>query len=261
MHKKDKTIRKIFVPEDDYTLFFMDYEQVEYRIFASYAKATGLIDAIHKGHDVHQATAGIIYNVPYDEVTDEQRTKAKTVNFSILYGAGEAKLASGLTLSLTEARNFKAKYFAQLPEAEPFISQVQRVTKTRGYIKNLYGRRRRLNYNECYKAPNALIQGAAADLMKAKLVVMYKFLKEGNYRTRILLPVHDEVIFEVHNEEHHILPKLKWLMSEYEKFRVPIETDIEMGSPSWGEKTSYEIETEPPSAEELQRIYDYDLFK
>lgn len=187
---------------------------------------------------MHQATASIIYDVPYDEVTEEQRTKAKTVNFSLIYGQGDESSAMSLGMTITQAREFKRHYFAMIPEAEPFIFSVQRVTRTRGYIKNFYGRKRRLKTDEVYKAPNALIQGCAADYIKSKIVDIYKFLLYGGYKTRLLKVVHDELVFEVHDSERHLLPKLRWLLSDFETFRVPITAGVELGEPSWGEKVT-----------------------
>lgn len=261
LHKKDKHIRKIFIPSSNYRLAFLDLDQVEYKQFAHYAQASGLIEMIKKGHDVHQATAALIYSVPYEEVTEDQRGKAKTINFSLLYGAGEVKTASSLDMSVSEARKFKDNYFNQIPEALPFIAQVQRVTKTRGYIKNMYGRRRRLTYNECYKAPNALIQGCAADYFKSKIVAIYAFLKSNGYRTRMLVPVHDELVFEVHHAEMYVIPKLRWLFSDYDNYRVPITAGVEMGDPSWGQKIDVDV-VEPlrPCDEELDNMRTYNVY-
>jgi DNA polymerase-1 len=259
--KKDKRIRKVFIPAEGFRLWFMDLDQIEYRLFAHYAQSTGLIEAIHHGKDVHQATAAIIYNVPYDMVTDEQRTRAKTVNFSLIYGQGDAASAASLKMTVSDARRFKDTYFAQIPEAAPFIAQVQRVTKTRGYIKNAYGRRRRLKYEECYKAPNALIQGCAADYIKDKIVDIYKFLKGNNFKSRMIMVVHDEIIFEVHDSEEHIIPKLRQLLSEFEAFRVPITAGVEYGNPSWGEKEKpTDIGFAEPSEEEYKLMLNYNVF-
>jgi len=234
--KKDTSIRRAFIPSDGYELWMMDLDQIEYRLFAHYSKAEGLIQAIINGQDIHRATAAIIYNVPYDEVTDEQRSKAKTVNFSLIYGQGDQALADSLKMTIGDAVRFKNRYFANIPEAKPFIDAVERVTRTRGYIVNFYGRRRRLKSDEVYKAPNALIQGCAADYIKHKMVRIYKYLKMNNYKTRMLLVVHDEIIFEVHKDEKHLIPKLRWLLSDFETFRVPITAGVEKGNPSWGQK-------------------------
>jgi DNA polymerase-1 len=254
--KDDTRIRKAFVPSsDEYGLYFMDLDQVEYRLFAHYAKAEELIKSIKKGWDIHRATAAILFSVPYDEVTDEQRSKAKTMNFALIYGMGINALAGNLKCIVSEAHDFRNRYFAQIPEAEPFISQVQRVCRTRGYIRNFYGRRRRLKYNEVYKAVNALIQGCAADYIKSKIIKIYRFLKYNNYKTRMINVVHDEIVFEVHKDELHILPKLRWLLSDFETFRVPITAGVDKGNPSWGQKQKdVPIDFEKLTDEELKLI-------
>src|SRR5690606_39727172 len=116
----------------------------EYRLFAHYPKAEGLRQAIKKGQDIHRASAAIIYSVAYGEVTDEQRSKGKTVNSSLVYGQGDQALADSLKMTTGDAVRFKNRYFANIPEAKPFIDAVERITRTRGYVVNFYGRRRRL---------------------------------------------------------------------------------------------------------------------
>ncbi len=259
--KKDKRIRRAFIPgSDEYELWFMDLDQVEYRLFAHYAVAMGLVTAIKEGLDVHTATASILFGVPYDQVTDEQRAAAKTMNFALIYGQGLAALARSLKTTQSKASEFKSRYFAQIPEAEPFIASVHRVTKTRGYIRNHYGRRRRLKYDECYKAPNALIQSCAADYLKKRIVLLGKFLLAMGYKTRMLLPVHDEIAFHVHKNERHILPKLRWLMSDFETFRCPITAGIEKGAPSWGQKEKADIGFEPLTEQEWAAVNNYNLY-
>lgn len=235
--------------------------QVEYRLFSHYAKASGLIEAIHHGKDVHRATASIIYNVPYEDVADEQRSKAKTINFALIYGMGNQATADSLDMNVSEAMDFKNRYFANIPEAKPFIDAVERITRTRGYVVNFYGRRRRLKSDEVYKAPNALIQGCAADYIKHKMVRIYKYLKMNNYKTRMLLAVHDEIIFEVHKDEKHLIPKLRWLLSDFETFRVPITAGVEKGNPSWGQKIEPEdVGFEAFTKEELEAIDNYNVY-
>jgi len=259
--KKDKRIRRAFVPADDFGLCFMDLDQIEYRLFAHYAKAIGLIEAIKSGHDVHQATGAIIYNILYDLVTEVQRTKAKTVNFSLIYGQGDEASADSLKMTIAEARAFKEHYFAMIPEARPFIQMVQRITRTRGYIMNRYKRRRRLTHDEVYKATNALIQGCAADYIKHKIVLIYKFLAANNYRTRMINCVHDELVVEYHFDEKHLLPKVRYLMSDFETFRVPITAGVEYGNPSWGEKVlADDVGFVEPTQEELTNMNSFDIF-
>ncbi|MNC01449.1 DNA polymerase I [compost metagenome] len=261
--KKDKRIRRLFIPTQGYTLWFMDLDQIEYRLFAHYAQAKGLIEAIKNGHDVHAATAAIIYNKPIEDITEEERQAAKTVNFSLVYGQGDEATSISLKLNMIETRRFKATYFANIPEAEPFIKTVQKVVRARGFVRNFYGRRRRLKSDEAYKAPNALIQGCAADYIKNKLALIYKYLKAYKRLTRLVNIVHDELIPEVHNtEEAYLVPRLRWLLSDFETFRVPITAGAEVGGPSWGEKTSPEQDVgfEELTAEEMEKTLAHNVF-
>lgn len=239
----------------------MDLDQVEYRLFAHYAQAQGLIEAIKNGHDVHQATAAIIFNKPYEEVTEDERAKAKTINFGLIYGQGDELTAALLKMTVAEARRFKQHYFAMIPEALPFIHTVHKVVRTRGYVKNKYKRRRRLTWDEAYKAPNALIQGCAADYIKHKIVLIYKFLMAHGYKTRMVNVVHDELVLEVHKSELHLVPKLRWLLSDFKEFRVPITAGAEKGNPSWGEKVDPgDVGFEPLTEEEMQCTLEFNVF-
>lgn len=236
--KKDKRIRSAFIPDDDFILYFMDLDQVEYRLFAHYAKAEGLLEAIRNGYDVHTATAAIIYNKPIDQVTEEEREKAKRINFAKIYGQGIDATAALLKMTLTESALFNATYFAAIPEAKPFINTVHHVIKLRGYIKNFYGRRRRLTTNEGYKAPNALIQGCAADYIKNKLVGILKYLRYNNLKTYLANIVHDELVIAFHKDELAHVPVLRRLLSEFKAFRCPITAGVDKGAPSWGHKVA-----------------------
>jgi len=262
--KKDKRIRSAFIPEDNYVLYFMDLDQIEYRLFAHYSKAKGLIEAITAGYDVHSATAALIFNKSVDDVTPDERQKAKTVNFALVYGQGDVATSEMLKISMTETVAFKANYFGAIPESRPFISTVHEVIKARGFIKNFYGRRRRLSSNDCYKAPNALIQGCAADYIKFKLVNIYKYLEYHNLKTRLVCIVHDELIIEVHKEELSHVPVLRWLLSDFEAFRCPITAGVEMGDPSWGQKADGQADVgfdEPQDKMYLHHnVYDGSVF-
>lgn len=237
--KKEKRIRKAFIPTPGYNLVFMDLDQIEYRLFAHYAEAEGLIEAIKKGYDVHQATASLVYKVPYASVNEQQRNRAKTINFALIYGMGNAALADALGLTLAEAIDFSNDYFMAIPEALPFIRFVKVVVAQRGYSINAYGRRRHLEADQLYKAPNSLIQGCAADYIKNKMVLIYKYLLKNQLKSRIILIVHDELVFEIHKEEMYILKTLQYLLSDYKNFCVPITAGIDIGNPSWGDKKPY----------------------
>ena len=265
--KRDKRIRKAFIPDDGYTLYFFDLDQVEYRLFAHYAKLPSLLEQIHNGYDVHTATAATLFGKDMDELSkavhagdDEAtalRSRAKTLNFALIYGMGNQALANDLKVSLTEATDIKARYFSTMPEARDFISTVQQVIKMRGYVRNFFGRRRRLDADDCYKAPNALIQGCAADYIKFKIVRMYKYMKYNNLKTHMVNVVHDEVVINFHNDEIDQAPIIRWLMSDFETFRCPITAGSEFGKPSWGQKEEQEIGFKEP---DNMDFLSYDVF-
>lgn len=246
--KKDIRIRKAFIPDsDDYTLWFMDLDQIEYRLFVHYAIIPSLIEAIKNGHDIHAATAALIYDMPIDtlleRLADENdkeaasmRSNGKTINFALIYGVGQDHLAELLNVSKSEAAAMKYKYFREMPEAQVFIRQVHAVIKARGYVKNFYGRRRRLDHNDCYKAPNALIQGCAADYIKDRMIAMFKYIMHYNLMTSLRLIVHDEILVHVHKDEQEHIPALRWILSDFTTFRCPITAGAEYGDRSWGEK-------------------------
>lgn len=244
--KKDKSIRRAFIPDDNCTMWFMDLDQVEYRLFAHYAKIPSLLAQIANGYDVHTATAATLFGKDMDELAkkvhegdDEAtaiRSRAKTLNFALIYGMGNQALANDLKVSLTEATEIKAKYFSTMPEAKVFIDTVQQVIKLRGFVKNFYGRRRRLDPDDCYKAPNALIQGCAADYIKHRIVDMYKYIMHNKLKTHMTNVVHDEVVINFNNDELEHVPYLRWLLSDFSTFRCPITAGAEYGNPSWGHK-------------------------
>lgn len=211
-----------------------------------------MCEAIQQGLDVHTATAALIYNVEYADVTEDQRTAAKTVNFSLVYGQGDDASAAALKISVSEAKAFKRRYFNNLPEVNPFIQTVQEVVKQRGYVRNFYNRRRRLKSDEAYKATNALIQGWAADYIKSKMVLLYRYLTNGGFLSRILMVVHDEVIFEIHETEEHIVPVLRWLLSDFKLYRVPITAGVDVGCPDWGHKETVDCGFREPNEQELE---------
>jgi DNA polymerase-1 len=260
--KKDKRIRGIFEPTEGFRLWFMDLDQVEYRLLAHYAQAKDLIEAIKNGHDIHAATAATIFDKPIEDVTEDERQKAKTVNFSLVYGQGDEASANSLKMTIADARRFKNKYFSMLPEVLPFIQTVHAVVRTKGFVRNWYGRRRRLTSNEAYKAPNALIQGCAADYIKKRVVLMYKFLMAHEYKSRLVNIVHDELLPEIHHTEEFLAPKLRWLMSDFETFRVPITAGAEYSDENWGAKVAPEqdIGFDPLTEAETEAMMNFNVF-
>lgn len=212
------SIRRCFVPRPGYQFVAIDYRAQEYRVLLDYAGERKLIKQVLDGADVHQATA---------ELCGISRREAKTVNFAILYGAGSAKLAAQLGITDSAARDLKALYFSRLPAVKRLINQIIITGKTRGYIYTWTGRRCYISNPEwAYILPNHLIQGSAADVMKFAMVKIHEFLKP--FKTRILLTIHDELLFELADGEENLVTEIKKIMeSIYEPFNgMILEVDI-----------------------------------
>lgn len=222
-----KEVKRAFIPRPGYCFVECDYKQMEYVLMLDYAGETALIDRVKAGEDIHQATANMV------GVT---RKEAKTLNFAILYGAGSGKIAEMLSISQEKAASFKQKYFSALPNVEKFISKVTHTAQTRGWIFNWLGRRYVFQHDFCYKAPNYLIQGSGADVCKVAMLSLHKFL--SNKKSRMVLQVHDAILFEVHETELEIVPELMNLMREpYKGNHLSLDVSVEHSWKSWGDLT------------------------
>jgi DNA polymerase-1 len=225
---KDKAyvVRGCFVPREDYVFVMIDYQQQEFRLMLDYAGEKKLIEEIMNGADVHQATADLL-GIP--------RKHAKTINFGLLYGMGTEKLARALDLSVNDARSLKDLYFAKLPRVENFIAQVSGRGKARGFIWNWAGRRCYISNREwAYILPNHLIQGGGADVIKFAMPKIARYL--ANKQSRMLLQVHDELLFEVHKSELDIVPHLKSVMEDIYTPRngMFLKCSVDHSWKSWG---------------------------
>jgi len=224
-------VRAAFVPREGYFFAMLDYQQAEYRAMLDMCGADGLIDKVLGGLDVHQATA---------DIAGVSRQAAKTVNFLTLYGGGIAKLADGLGVTEDIARKTQAAIFDAAPAIKRFIRGVIKTAEARGYIFNKYGRRSYFpNKNFCYKAPNHLIQGLCADITKTAMVQCHEFL--DGYKSRLLLTIHDELVFEIAFGEEEILPKLQTIMGGvYTHKRLPQGVDIDYSLSNLSDKKTWE---------------------
>ena len=223
---KPYVIRGSFVPREDFLFTMIDYSQQEFRLMLDYAGEKKLIDEINAGADVHSATADLL---------GISRRFAKTINFGLLYGMGTEKLARSLGVTVAEARGYKDLYFARLPRVENFIAQVSGRGKTRGFIFNWAGRRCHIADREwAYILPNHLIQGGGADVIKFAMTQLAKYLADK--KSRMLLQVHDELLFEIHSSELDIVPVLKEIMESVYKPRngMKLTASVEHSAVSWG---------------------------
>ncbi|PKD44837.1 DNA polymerase I [Rhodohalobacter barkolensis] len=237
--ERGREIRKAFVPEDGFKLLAADYSQVELRVIASISGDQNMTEAFKNGEDIHARTAKEIFNLDsLDEVTPNQRRKAKEVNFGIPYGVSAYGLASRLGISNSEGKEMIDQYFERFPGIKTYIDDTIEYAKEHGYVSTLMGRRRYIpdinskNWNVRgfaeRTAINMPIQGTAADIIKLAMIHIHDYLLDENLKSRMLLQVHDELIFEIHEDERdHVPEKIKTLMEKAYQLDVPL--DVEMG--------------------------------
>ncbi len=236
-----KEIRKAFVPTDDnYVILSADYSQIELRILAHLSKDESLIEAFRNGEDIHRSTAAKVFMVSPEEVTDDMRRKAKEVNFGILYGLGPFGLKSRLGISQTHAKEIIDTYFRTFKSVKNFIDESIAKAKALGYAETILGRRRYLkninskNYTvrqfEERVAVNMPIQGTAADMIKLAMIKIHKELEKRKAKTRMVLQVHDELLFDAYKDELELLmPVIKNLMETALPLSVPVVVDTGIG--------------------------------
>lgn len=239
--ERGRQVRKAFVARDEnYTLLAADYSQIELRIIAALSEDEGMIESFRNLEDIHAATAAKIFGVPLNEVTRMQRGEAKAVNFGIIYGQGAFTLAEQLNKSRSEAKELIDNYYKTFPKLKEYIANQVAFAREEGYVETILGRRRYLkNINsqnaivrsgDERNAVNAPIQGSAADIIKIAMINIHKMLKQGNYKSKMLLQVHDELVFEVHKEELSILkPKIKQQMEHAYTLAVPLIVELGEG--------------------------------
>ena len=239
--ERGRQVRKAFIPRDEnYTLLAADYSQIELRIIAALSEEETMINAFKNGEDIHASTASKVFNVPLNAVTREQRSNAKTVNFGIIYGVSAFGLSNQTDLSRSEAKELIDTYDATYPKLRNFISEQVDFARDNGYVQTVLGRRRYLkdinSRNAVVRgaaernAVNAPIQGSAADIIKIAMINIHKKLEEGNYKTKMLLQVHDELVFDVYKPELESIKTLvKTEMENAYKLDVPLDVDLDIG--------------------------------
>lgn len=240
-----RLIRKAFVAEDDSLIMSSDYSQIELRMFAHLSQAKELIEAFNNDMDIHTKTAMDIFNVERDKVTKSMRRHAKAVNFGILYGISSYGLSEELEIPPKEAKSFIDKYFLTYPSIKEYMNSVIEDAHKNGYVKTIMNRKRIIdeinNKNQIIKkmgermALNTPIQGSSADILKKAMIEIDNKFKSLNLKSKMLLQVHDELIFNTVNEEKEIVAKIvSDIMENTYKISVPLKVDIEFGS-NWYE--------------------------
>ena len=239
--ERGRQVRKAFVPRDqDHILLAADYSQIELRIIASLSKEDTMIQAFRDGLDIHTSTAANVFGVPLEEVTREQRSNAKTINFGIVYGVSAFGLSQQTNLSRSESKELIDTYYKKYPKLRNYISEQVDSARENGYVETVFGRRRYLkdinSRNAMVRgaaernAVNAPIQGSAADIIKIAMINIHKKMKKENFKSKMLLQVHDELVFDVFTPElDELKPLIKSQMENAFRMDVPLEVDLGTG--------------------------------
>ncbi|HCT63849.1 MAG TPA: DNA polymerase I [Lachnospiraceae bacterium] len=241
-----RKLRKVFIPSsDEYVFLDADYSQIELRVLADMANDETLINAFKEGQDIHRLTASQVFNIPFDEVTSQQRSNAKAVNFGIVYGIGAFSLGQDLGISRKEAEQYIESYFEKYPNIRVYMDKTIENARANGYVATIFGRRRampELNASNFVQrsfgervAMNMPIQGSAADIIKIAMVKVHNEIKKRGLKSRLILQVHDELLIETHiNEIEEVSALLKDNMENAVSLKVPMEAEVKMGK-SWYE--------------------------
>lgn len=243
--ERGREIRKAFIPAEDHIFFSADYSQIELRLMAHLSGDHSMISDFLSGNDIHAATASKIFGVDLKDVTREMRSRAKTANFGIIYGISSFGLSERLTIGRKEAKELIDGYFTSYPGVKAYMDESIRKARSRGYVTTMFGRRRYLrdinSRNQVVRgnaernAINAPIQGSAADIIKISMNRIHHRLKEGGYRSKMILQVHDELIFEVYNPELEAIREMVLHeMSNAAELSVPLKVDWGTGK-NWME--------------------------
>ena len=239
--ERGKEIRKAFVPKNkDYFIMAADYSQIELRIIASLSGEENMISAFKNNEDIHRSTAAAVFNVPIKEVTREQRSNAKVVNFGIIYGVSAFGLSNQTNLSRKEAKDLIEKYYIKYPKLKKFISDQISFAREKGYVETILGRRRYLkdinSRNGIVRsaaernAVNAPVQGSAADVIKIAMINIQKKIIKNELKSKMLLQVHDELVFDVFKPElNKFMELVKFEMENAFKIKVPLTVDSNYG--------------------------------
>jgi len=243
--EEGKQVRKAFIPDEDSILLSSDYSQIELRVFSSFANATNMIDAFKKDDDIHARTASDIFHVPLSEVTKDMRRTAKAVNFGIIYGISSFGLSEDLHIDVVEAKKFIDNYLNAYPGIKKFMENTIKDAYEKGYVKTIMGRKRTIeelkNKNFMVRsqgermALNTPVQGSAADILKKAMIEIYDEFNHRGLKSKMLIQVHDELVFNVKLDELEEVKKIiKDKMENVYQFEVPLKVDIEVGT-NWYE--------------------------
>ena len=240
-----RRIREAFIAPPGSHIVSADYSQIELRIMAHLSEDPGLLEAFAKGQDVHRATASEVFGVTVDEVTPDQRRTAKVINFGLMYGMTAFGLAANLGIGKDQARSYIERYFARYPGVARYMDATRALAKRQGYVETVFGRRLWLPEINSHNGPrrqaaeraaiNAPMQGTAADLIKLAMVATAEWLQRESLRTRLIMQVHDELVFEVPDGElERVRARVPESMDSVASLKVPLAVDVGVGR-NWDE--------------------------
>ncbi|MDW7754840.1 MAG: DNA polymerase, partial [Brevefilum sp.] len=241
-----RRVRNGFIASEGWELLAVDYSQIELRIVAHMSQDKAMLAAFNAGQDIHATTAAAVHNIDLDEVTPEMRRHAKAINFGLIYGMSAYGLTNATDLTLAEAENFIATYFEKFPGVKNFLDGIRETAAEQGYVETLLGRRRyfpnlkrgasyAIRQREEREAINAPIQGTAADIIKIAMLELPDEIAKIELNARMLLQVHDELIFEVPQKElQETLGLVTRVMENAYSLDIPLSTEAKAG-PSWGD--------------------------
>ena len=238
---RGREVRKAFICENEnYVMLSADYSQIELRVIAALSEDPNMISAFNKNLDIHSSTAAKVFNVKLEDVTKEQRSNAKTVNFGIIYGVSAFGLSNQTSLTRSESKLLIESYYDAYPKLKNYISSQINFARENGYVETILGRKRYLrdinSRNAIVRgaaernAVNAPVQGSAADIIKIAMIKIHEKFQESNFKSKMLVQVHDELVFEVHKKELEQVKKLiKIEMEQAYSFCVPLKVDMDQG--------------------------------
>ncbi len=241
-----KKIRQAFAPQTDDCYFLSaDYSQIELRLLAHLSADPGLITAFSKGEDIHAYTASLVFDIPLEQVSSQMRYQAKAVNFGILYGQQAYGLSQEIGMDMKDASAFIKTYFDRYPKVKEYLESSKSFARQYGYTSTITGRKRPIpdinNKNPMIRAAaerlatNTPLQGTAADLIKIAMIQVHNYLINSQIKAKMILQIHDELVFEVHESDIDVLSKeVKQIMESIFELKVPLVVDISVGK-NWGE--------------------------
>jgi DNA polymerase I len=235
-----RDIRRGFIPREGWLLLAADYSQIELRLLAHLSRDPAFVEAFQAGGDIHRQTAAVIFDIPVADVTSTMRSRAKTINFATIYGQGANALSRQLGIEHAEAKEFIARYFERFQGVRNYLDSMVAFARENGYVQTIFGRRRYIpelrerNFNQRAfgerVAANSPIQGSAADLIKIAMIRIDDALRSRNLRSKMLLQVHDELVFEVFPDELEQVSELvKYEMENAAQLSVPLVVDLGVG--------------------------------